>query len=354
MPRNLRRARSPRATSVVPGPGPADEVEERVDDAGGEAPQQHVLVGPDHPAGPLPPGRVPHAEPVRGVEQLLDRHAEDRVHLGRVDDADRGSRLVPVAQHRGDREVARRQPDPRQHREHLDAGRGRARSPPPPRAARPRPATRRPVESSRRGTTPGPAGSACRGPARSAAGRGRRGRRRRAPAPRPRGAPASSGGTKRVRSSAVIVRSAVAHRLQPVGQRGRRSRRAGGVGRPRSEPTRSGRQPTSSVILDEAHELVVARTSPARNGRPRRPRRRRPCREAAHPRSVLAADPPVEVGEQRVGHAGLLDAAASAARRAGSPSRRRAPGTSPCPSGAAAGSSGSSVRHGAHHCAHSR
>ena len=57
-----------------------------------------------------------------GVEQLVDRHVVDGVHLGRADDRDLG-RLAPPAEHRRDREVARRQPQLGQPPEDLDAAR---------------------------------------------------------------------------------------------------------------------------------------------------------------------------------------------------------------------------------------
>ena len=57
---------------------------------------------------------------MRRVEQLVDRHAVDRMHLGRVDDADRGL-LRPPAEDRRHGEVARREPQLGQLGEDLDA-----------------------------------------------------------------------------------------------------------------------------------------------------------------------------------------------------------------------------------------
>ena len=54
-----------------------------------------------------------------GSQQLADRHPVDRVHLVRGHRV-HGARLPPPGQHRGDREVARRQPQRRQLGEDLD------------------------------------------------------------------------------------------------------------------------------------------------------------------------------------------------------------------------------------------
>ena len=87
-------------------------------------------------------------------EQLLERHPVDLVHLVGRDDLDR-ARLAPPGQHRGDREVARRQPQLGQLGEDLHAGGVEPGLLLTPRGARPARASRR-GRSSRRGRTPGP------------------------------------------------------------------------------------------------------------------------------------------------------------------------------------------------------
>ena len=149
----------------VPRPRPADEVEQPVDDPGGEAPQDQSLSRADQEARARSSRRVPDREPVRRVEQLA-RSAPGTPRAPRAGRRRRtGARLAPPAEHRGHREVARRQPQLAAAPRNLDPGRvepglllrlaqrGRARR-------------RRPGRASRRGRRPGRGGSACRGPAR--------------------------------------------------------------------------------------------------------------------------------------------------------------------------------------------
>ena len=246
-----------------------------------------------------------------GSSSSLDRDPVDRVHLGRVDDADRAL-LAPPAEHRGDREVARRQPQLGQLGEDLDAGRveaglllGLAQ-----RAPR-RGVSPGSIEPPGKDTWPGvgahvvgPLGQQQVGPA---------GPRRRASAPRRGAASASSGGTNRVRSSAVIVRAAArATGCEPVGdhpprpevllRRGRRRRPRLGIGAGLEVDDRA-------VGVDERRE----RAGPAMWGSGLRPVERRRCGSAT----------------QRVGRRRCSLGQLERARRAGCRgSRRRAP--APC------------------------
>ena len=146
------------------------------------------------------------------VEQLLDRDAVDRVDLGRVDDPDRGL-ARPTSPGSGSprscsagatARAARRTPRHRRRQPGLLLGLAQGRLD----------ARSRRGRSSRRGTRPGRGGTSCRAPARSGAGR-RWDPNSRSTAPRRATAP--SGGTNRVRSSAVIFSARLHHGLQPVG-----------------------------------------------------------------------------------------------------------------------------------------
>ena len=119
---------------------PAEEVEEPGDDAAGEAPQDDVAVSPMRKPGrgTSRSGCRTAIRSVRG-DQLVEHHVMDLVHLGGRGDLDR-MRVPPPAEHRGDGEVRRRQPELGQPAEHRRRRPGRPRSPPAPRAARPRPA----------------------------------------------------------------------------------------------------------------------------------------------------------------------------------------------------------------------
>ena len=78
--------------------------------------------GPIRKPGTEPAAGVAHGDPVGGVEQLADRHVVDLVDLVGARDAHLAP-LPPPAEDRGDREVARRQPQLGQLAEDLD-GRG--------------------------------------------------------------------------------------------------------------------------------------------------------------------------------------------------------------------------------------
>ena len=157
---------------TIPRPLEAGRVQDPVDHARGEPPQ-HQRRRQVSEARSLVAGRVPHGEPAGRVDQPAHRHPQHRGHLGRVDDTDRRL-LPPPGQHRGDREVAGRQPQPRQRRRARRRRRGRGRSPPAPPAAPSSTVRRRRGRRRRRGTPPGRRASACRAPARSAPGRDRR------------------------------------------------------------------------------------------------------------------------------------------------------------------------------------
>ena len=82
------------------GAGPAEEVEEPGDDAGGEAPQDQVLVVADQEGRADPARRVPHRDPVRRGRAAPRSGPGRRVHLVGVDHARPARRLAPPAEHR--------------------------------------------------------------------------------------------------------------------------------------------------------------------------------------------------------------------------------------------------------------
>ena len=170
------------------------------------------MVGPDQEARADPAAGVAHRDAVRGVEQVGERDAVDGVHLGRVDDADRAL-LAPTSPSTG---VTAK----------LLGGSHSSGSS----ANTSTPSGRSPVSSSAsrraasRGVSPGsiapPGNDTCPGCERMSWARSVSSRSRCAPksiSTAPRRASESSGATKRVRSSAVIVRGSLGHGLQPVG-----------------------------------------------------------------------------------------------------------------------------------------
>ena len=149
----------------VPVARPPEMVEQPGDDTGGEPPQQEVTPRTDQEPRAHPAHRVDVVTRWAGSSSSCSGTRSTAVDLVGVDHGDRRL-LAPPAEHGGDREVARRQPQLGQGRRRRRRPTGRARSPPRPRAAPRRPRRRRWGRSSRRGTRPGRGGSACGGPAR--------------------------------------------------------------------------------------------------------------------------------------------------------------------------------------------
>ena len=109
-----------------PRPGPAAHLQQRGEHPGGEAPDEH----PAHlERRPDPAARMADPQPVGRVDQLGDRQPGDVRHLGRLARVHR-VRRVPPGQHRGHHEVADRDPQLRQLREHGRRWPGRDRPPP--------------------------------------------------------------------------------------------------------------------------------------------------------------------------------------------------------------------------------
>src|SRR5690606_25467508 len=109
---------------AVPGLGPAQAVEQRVQDAAREPPHEVLAaVGLDEEArAPVHAAGVPHGDGASAlrVEQVGDGDAEDVRRLGRVDGADRrGAR--PPREHGRDAVVAHRQRELAQRAEDVDA-----------------------------------------------------------------------------------------------------------------------------------------------------------------------------------------------------------------------------------------
>ena len=201
--------------------------------------------------------------------------------------------VVPPAEHRGDGEVARRQPELRQHREDVDPVGVAARSPPRPRAARPRPRLVGVERAAGEGHLPRLRTHVW---ARSVSSRsGPSGPRRRAPAPRPHGASASSGGTNRLSSSARDRRAPSRTGSSHAGRPGSLGRREGRTRREATQPATSTparsatRSRSSTKAICSSHQLDRAVGVDEDD-----------AREAADPE--VRGERAVGVGEQRVGH----------------------------------------------------
>ena len=237
----MRRLRQRPHVRRVPRPGQARGLEDRVEQAGGEAPDLHVG---DAERGADEPGGMPQPVAVRRVGQVGQRHPGDPRHLVRV--ADRHvPRVVPPADDRHDQAVGRRQEQLLQRGEHAHAGRVDARPPPRPRAAPSRPGSRRPGRRRHRGTPAGRRGCA--------------------------GAPTS-------RSAGRRARGALAEEDQHGRAPGRRRRPAA------SGAAAAGRRPQSISRSgsrgSQLHPEVLARRARAARRRERRPGRPA-CRRAA-------------------------------------------------------------------------
>src|SRR5664279_2545746 len=97
---------------------PAED-EQPVEQHGGETPHQQVI---ESEGRPHPAAGVPDPAAVRRVDEIADRHAQDRGHLPGVARRDCG-RHSPPTEHRIDHETAGRQPHRRQDGDDLHTGR---------------------------------------------------------------------------------------------------------------------------------------------------------------------------------------------------------------------------------------
>ena len=256
----------PCSTDASQGRVQPDVVEQLVDQARSEAPQDEVLGVSDEEPGTAVADRVHDGHAVLRVEQLLDRHAEHGVDLAGSTTSTRSA--PPTSPARRSRRscsaaararAAWRTPPLRQRR---------ARSPPPLRAGQPRWVRRRCRRWTRRGRTtwPGWERMSCARSVNSRSGP-------RGPSPKsirtaPRRASDSGGGTKRLMSSAVIVR---APSRIGTSQSGRSSQcrlqvsfgpasRAGDRG---DLDVSRGRRPCPRVEQDQPRQPLVAHHLPA-------------------------------------------------------------------------------------------